>query len=395
MSFVCIPRQIETNTLLMATPDYTFFTDLNELELDDDDDADFDFVGDLNSYDDDDLFRSRQRYTDILLKLQKAEEADDSNVFGGYKLVMECNLLSAEIENEIVIVHNFIRNKYCLKFPELESIVHHPVDYARVVKKIGNQIDPTLFDLQGLLPSSIIMVVSITSSTTSGKPLPNQLLNNIIDACDLVIALDSLKNKIVDLVESKISYVAPNLFAVVGSIVAAKLVVTAGGLSSLANMPACNVQLLESKQINPAGFSSASSQQFYVGCLEQTQLIQTTPPHLRMRAYRLLAAKSTLAARVDLIHGDPSGKIGTTLKDEILTKIDKWQEPPPAKRPKPLPVPDSDPKKKKRGGRRLRKMKEKYTMADKRKLTKANRMQFGIAEESCLGSVCFTRFDMS
>jgi U4/U6 small nuclear ribonucleoprotein PRP31 len=239
------------------------------------------------------------------------------------------------------------------------------------------------------------MVVSITSSTTSGKPLPNQLLNNIIDACDLVIALDSLKNKIVDLVESKISYVAPNLFAVVGSIVAAKLVVTAGGLSSLANMPACNVQLLESKQINPAGFSSASSQQFHVGCLEQTQLIQTTPPHLRMRAYRLLAAKSTLAARVDLIHGDPSGKIGTTLKDEILTKIDKWQEPPPAKRPKPLPVPDSDPKKKKRGGRRLRKMKEKYTMADKRKLTKANRMQFGIAEESFLGSVCFTRFDMS
>ncbi|MCI27438.1 U4/U6 small nuclear ribonucleoprotein Prp31-like isoform, partial [Trifolium medium] len=103
-----------------------------------------------------------------------------------------------------------------------------------------------------------------------------------------------------------------------------------------------------------------------------------------MRAYRLLAAKSTLAARVDLIHGDPSGKLGTTLKDEILTKIDKWQESPPVKRPKPLPVPDSDPKKKKRGGRRLRKMKEKYTMADKRKLSKANRMQFGIAEESCL-----------
>jgi U4/U6 small nuclear ribonucleoprotein PRP31 len=295
----------------MATPDYTFFTDLNSLELDDDD-VDFDFVGDLNS-NVADLFRSRQRYTDILLKLQKAEEADSDVGVEGYKLIMEC-----------------------LKFPQLESIVHHPVDYARVVKKIGNQIDPSLFDLQGILPSSIIMVVSVTSSTTSGKPLPNEVLNNIIDACDLAIALDSLKNKIVDLVESRISYVAPNLFAVVGSIVAAKLIVTAGGLSSLVNMPACNVQLLGSKQINPAGFSSASSQ-FHVGYLEQTQLIQTTPPPLRMQAYRLLAAKSTLAARVDLIHGDPSGKIGTTLKDEILTKIDKWQEPPPAKRPKPVP----------------------------------------------------------
>jgi U4/U6 small nuclear ribonucleoprotein PRP31 len=76
-----------------------------------------------------------------------------------------------------------------------------------------------------------------------------------------------------------------------------------------------------------------------------------------MRACRLLAAKTTLAARVDSIRGDPSGKTGRSLKDDIHKKIEKWQEPPPAKQPKPLPVPDSEPKKK-RGGRRLRKMKE-------------------------------------
>jgi len=220
----------------MTTPYYTFFTDLEELELDDD--ADFDFDADLNSYDDNLLYRSQQRYTDILLKLQNAEEAD-SDVVGRYKLFMECNLLLAEIENEIAIVHNFISNKYCFKFPELESIVHYPVDYARVVKKIGNQIDPSLFHLQGLLPSSIIMVLSLTSSTTSGKPLSNQELNKIMDACDRAIALDSLKNKIVNLVENRISYVAPNISSVVGNVVAAKLIVTAGGLSSLANMPAC------------------------------------------------------------------------------------------------------------------------------------------------------------
>ncbi|MCI51011.1 U4/U6 small nuclear ribonucleoprotein Prp31-like isoform, partial [Trifolium medium] len=50
-----------------------------------------------------------------------------------------------------------------------------------------------------------------------------------------------------------------------------------------------------------------------------------------MRACRLMAVKSTLAARVDSICGDPSGKTGRSLKDEIHTKIEKWQEPPPAK----------------------------------------------------------------
>ncbi len=38
------------------------------------------------------------------------------------------------------------------KFPELESLVHHPMDYARVVKKIGNEMDMTLIDLEDILP---------------------------------------------------------------------------------------------------------------------------------------------------------------------------------------------------------------------------------------------------
>lgn len=36
---------------------------------------------------------------------------------------MECNKLAVDIDNEIVIVHNFLRDKYRLKFPELESLV--------------------------------------------------------------------------------------------------------------------------------------------------------------------------------------------------------------------------------------------------------------------------------
>ena len=275
-----------------------------------------------------------------------------------YQLIVDCNALSVDIENEIVIIHNFIRDKYRLKFPELESLVHHPIDYARVVKKIANEMDLTLVDLEGLLPSAIIMVVSVTASTTSGKPLPEEILSKTIDACDRALALDAAKKKVLDFVESRMGYIAPNLSAIVGSAVAAKLMGTAGGLVSLAKMPACNVQLLGAKKKNLAGFSTATSQ-FRVGYIEQTEIFQTTPPSLRMRACRILASKSTLAARVDSTRGDPSGKTGRGLREEICKKIEKWQEPPPAKQPKPLPVPDSEPKKK-RGGRRLRKMKERW-----------------------------------
>ncbi|KAJ6320157.1 hypothetical protein OIU78_015530 [Salix suchowensis] len=294
-----------------------------------------------------------QRYNDIMQKVEDALEKGSGVQDHGlvleddpeYQLIVNCNALSVDIENEIVIIHSFIRDKYRLKFPELESLVHHPIDYARVVKKIGNEMDLTLVDMEGLLPAAIRMVISVTASTTSGKPLPEEVLQKTIEACDRALALDSAKKK------------------------------------PLAKMPACNVQLLGAKKKNLAGFSTATSQ-FRVGYIEQTEVFQSTPPSLRMRAGRLLAGKSTLAARVDSTRGDQSGNTGRVLREEIRKKIEKWQEPPPAKQPKPLPVPDSEPKKK-RGGRRLRKMKERYAITDMRKL--ANRMQFGVPEESSLG----------
>ncbi|KAK6160182.1 hypothetical protein DH2020_003563 [Rehmannia glutinosa] len=335
----------------------SFFQEFKEADNDNAEHMEEDIDGDLAdiealNYDDLDSVSKLQKlsYTDIMQKVEDALEKGSDNSSHGivleddpeYQLIVDCNALSVDIENEIVIIHNFIRDKYRLKFPELESLVHHPIDYARVVKKIGNEVDLTLVDLEGLLPSAIIMVVSVTASTTSGKPLPEDVLQKTVDACDRALALDSAKKKVLDFVESRMGYIAPNLSAIVGSAVAAKLMGTAGGLSSLAKMPACNVQLLGAKRKNLAGFSTATSQ-FRVGYLEQTEIFQSTPPSLRMRACRLLAAKSTLAARVDSTRGDPTGKL-EELFAEIHKKIEKWQEPPPAKQPKPLPVPDSEPK---------------------------------------------------
>ena len=59
-----------------------------------------------------------------------------------------------DIDAEIAVVHNFMRDHYRPKFPELESLVHHAVDYARVVSAIGNEMDLTLVDLEDILPQA-------------------------------------------------------------------------------------------------------------------------------------------------------------------------------------------------------------------------------------------------
>ncbi|KAL6555546.1 U4/U6-U5 snRNP complex subunit prp31 [Orobanche hederae] len=135
--------------------------------------------------------------------------------------------------------------------------------------------------------------------------------------------------------------IAPNLSGVVGAGVAARLMAAAGGLSALVNMPACNVQLLGAKRTALAGFSSRLGLGVVGGYLQQTDIFCTIPSSLRMRACRLLAAKTTLASRVDFMEADPTGNTGKRMRQEIVNKIDKWQEPPPARYPKPLRLPDS------------------------------------------------------
>ncbi|KAL6576849.1 U4/U6-U5 snRNP complex subunit prp31 [Orobanche minor] len=41
------------------------------------------------------------------------------------------------------------------------------------------------------------------------------------------------------------------------------------------------------------------------------------------------------------MEADPTGNTGKCMRQEIVNKIDKWQEPPPARYPKPLRLPDS------------------------------------------------------
>lgn len=355
--------------------------DTSDLEtLKSDEDEDLDTVSKL---------QKTQRYLDIIHKVDEAllgnkgfdKAMTTSEDDPEYKLVVDCNHLSVDIENEIVTVHGFIRSKYRLRFPELESFVHHPVEYASVVKQIGDEKDLALVPLKDLFKSTIISV-SLMASTTQGKPLPEDALRKTLKACDRVIELDSALKKILGFVETKMGCIAPNLSAVVGSAVAAKLMATAGGLSGLAKMPSCNVQVLGQKRKNLDGFSSATTQS-RVGYLEQTDIFQNTPPGLKPKAIKLLAGKSTLAARIDASRGDPSGTNGRSLREEIQKKLDKLQEPGVARQPKALPVPDMSAKKK-RGGRRLRKMKERYAVTEMRK--HANRVAFGVTpEESSLG----------
>lgn len=327
--------------------------------------------------------RDGNQLSHVLEKIQEYSQQPRGQMFGPietdpeYQLIVEANNLTVEIDNEINIIHKYTRDLYAKRFPELESLVPSALDYIKTVQLLDNDLEVGKVDLTEVLPPATKMVVSVTASTTQGERLDADELERVMEACQMALDLVEAKANIFEYVESRMSFIAPNTSWIVGATAAAKIMGSAGGLTSLSKMPACNVLLLGAQKRTLSGFSSAAILP-HTGHIYYCDLVQSLPPDFRKKGARLVAAKCTLAARVDSFHESIDGSVGRSLFEEIEQKFEKWQEPPPLKEAKPLPRPDDAPKKK-RGGRRVRRMKEKTAVTELRR--QANRVQFGKIEE--------------
>ncbi|KAA0188302.1 U4/U6 small nuclear ribonucleoprotein Prp31 (Predicted) [Fasciolopsis buskii] len=304
-------------------------------------------------------------------KIHGPVEADQE-----YQCIVEANNLMVEIDNEINIIHKYVRDLYSKRFPELESLVLTCLDYLKTVLVLGNNILERSKQTDLLAPfltPATIMVVSVTASTTQGSPLQPDQLTRIEEACQMAIELHEMRITMLTYVESRMSFIAPNISILVGASTAAKLMGHAGGLTALTKMPSCNILVLGAQKRLLSGFSNTSVLP-HTGYIYNSEAVQKLPPDLRLKAARLIANKLALAARVDLFHEASDGTIGEKLLLEVERKFDKWQEPPPVKTIKALPAPIDLPAKK-RGGRRYRKMKERLGLTEMRR--SANRIQFG------------------
>ncbi|KAH7931391.1 Nop domain-containing protein [Leucogyrophana mollusca] len=326
-----------------------------------------------------------KRMSEILKEIEKYQENPSSpeamslpaHLNPEYNIIVQANNLSVDVDNEILVVHKFIRDHYAPKFPELEQLIADPALYIRSVRVLANHEDPTKVELAGILPAAVIMSVLVTATTTSGQPLSEAQWAAVERACDLADRLEEARKKIFMYVSSRMNVLAPNLSAIVGTTTAAKLLGVAGGLGPLAKMPSCNVHLLGAQKKIALGFSAAT-QRRHTGFVFQSELIQQTPSDYQLKVQRTVGAKCVLAARMDLERTRRDGSYGEELREKIEKHIDRLAAPPPAKVIKALPVPNDGPKKR-RGGKRARKAKEAYAQTELRKLQ--NRMAFGEAEE--------------
>jgi U4/U6 small nuclear ribonucleoprotein PRP31 len=289
-----------------------------------------------------------------------------------YQLILRINDLLQEIDEELQATIKFSLEIYAHKFPELPTILTNQLELIRVIQRIGNEMDLTEIDLRDILTPQQIMIVSVSASTTQGKALSDSQLQDMQRGCSAILGYYEDKTFLLSFVSKHINRIAPNLSILIGSQLTAQLIGLVGGLVALAKIPACNIQVIGQQKSNNFGLSTLSTKQ-HEGIIGGCDLVVNAPPDLKKKVLKILAGKVALAARIDSYQVHFNNKEGLKLRQEIEGKVDKLQEPPKARTKKALPIPEEK-KKSRRGGKRIRKMKERFMTTELQK--QQNKIQF-------------------
>ncbi|WP_439026542.1 NOP5/NOP56 family protein [Haloarchaeobius sp. DT45] len=119
-------------------------------------------------------------------------------------------------------------------------------------------------------------------------------------------------------VETRAPEVAPNLAAMAGPVLAARLISLAGGLESLAKKPSGTVQVLGAEDALFAHLRGHASSPKH-GVIFTHEYVRGTRPQDRGSAARALAGKLSIAARVDHYSGDRKPELDEELDERIAT----------------------------------------------------------------------------
>jgi nucleolar protein 56 len=117
------------------------------------------------------------------------------------------------------------------------------------------------------------------------------------------ITLDEERHSLEGFVERVVKSVAPNLAALAGPTLAARLLALAGGLEPLAKTSSSTVQVLGAEEALFAHLRGAAPSPKH-GVIYTHEYVRGTRPEKRGSAARALAGKLTIAARIDHYAGD-------------------------------------------------------------------------------------------
>jgi len=219
-----------------------------------------------------------------------------------------------------------LREWYGLHFPELENIVDSINGYSQIVLA-GRREDLTeeVFKNAGFPDSKIEMLVLATKKSRGGE-ITDENLEILKILANQVLQLHKIRKDLEDNIEKQMNTQLPNVSAILGTSVGARILARAGSLKKFASIAASTIQVLGAEKALFRSLKTGSQPPKH-GILFQHALVHSAPRWQRGKIARAIAAKAAIAARVDQ-YGEG---LNQTLLDKLNVRVDeigkKYKEP--------------------------------------------------------------------
>merc|ERR1711970_420805 len=163
-------------------------------------------------------------------------------------MIIQSIALVDQLDKDINTFAMRIREWYSYHFPELYKVVSYNHQYALCADFIKDRHSLSEASLEGLeqitMDSSKAQAILDAARMSMGMDISAIDLMNIERFAKRLIGLAEYRKKLATYLKSKMSNVAPNLSALIGEVVGARLISHAGSLTNLAKCPASTVQIL-------------------------------------------------------------------------------------------------------------------------------------------------------
>ncbi|OAX85141.1 hypothetical protein ACJ72_00476 [Emergomyces africanus] len=219
-----------------------------------------------------------------------------------------------------------VREWYSWHFPELVKIVSDNQRYARVAIFVKNKKDLTeekLHDLAAIVDDDEGIARSVIDAAkhSMGQDISPTDMENVLAFAKRVVSLSTYRKNLHAYLVSKMSVVAPNLAALIGEVVGARLISHAGSLTNLSKYPASTVQILGAEKALFRALKTKGNTPKY-GLLYHSSFIGRAGPKNKGRISRFLANKCSIASRIDNFSETPSTKFGNALKQQVEERLE-------------------------------------------------------------------------
>jgi nucleolar protein 58 len=216
-------------------------------------------------------------------------------------MIIQAIGLLDDLDKELNTYAMRVKEWYGWHFPEMAKILNDNLAYAKVVLKMGMRESWEDADLAEILPEEIEAAVKSAADKSMGTEITPEDLENIQNLAEQVVQFSDYRTQLASYLTARMTAIAPNLTALVGDLVGARLIAHAGSLMSLSKNPASTIQILGAEKALFRALKTKHDTPKY-GLIYHASLIGQASGKNKGKMARVLAAKAALGLRVDALH---------------------------------------------------------------------------------------------